>query len=140
MVDPAGTLTALGAVWLFLAHRVGDWLLQNHWMAIHKTHSSAVAALHGAVYALPFIPLCGSVWAWLVIAVSHAVIDRYRLPRHMAWARNQFAPRRYRYPYAQRHQNEGMAEEVPRWLSTHVRMETDATMHHLCNLAAVLVL
>lgn len=138
MLDAAGDLTVAGAVWFFLAHRVGDWILQNGWMASEKTHRLWVALLHGFTYAVPFIPLCSSVGAYLVIAVTHAVIDRYRLPRYVTWARNQLAPRRHRHRFSHRH--EGSSPELPDWLAVHIRMETDVAMHHVCNFVAVMVL
>jgi hypothetical protein len=62
-------------VWGMLAHLVGDWLLQNHWMAQNKanlrhraawTHSGIQAALLALVFPWPFA---------LLIGVIHALID-----------------------------------------------------------------
>ena len=60
-------------------HLLGDWLLQNDWMARNKTSLSHPAAwVHGAVHGI----LLGLVWGWLggvVLGLVHMAIDT-RLP------------------------------------------------------------
>jgi len=68
-----------------VAHLLGDYVLQNHWMAQRKTSSLLVALLHAVLYGLPFLLLTRSLWALAVIALTHAVIDRWRLARY--WCR-----------------------------------------------------
>ena len=62
-----------------LAHLVGDYCLQNHWMATQKTSRWSVAFVHAFFYGLPFLLLCHAWWQWVVIVGTHAVIDRLRL-------------------------------------------------------------
>ena len=63
-----------------LAHLIGDYVLQNHWMAMRKTHSFIVALVHGFFYALPFIILFEpSWWQILLIQGSHVLIDYFRV-------------------------------------------------------------
>lgn len=62
-----------------LAHLIGDYVLQNHWMANTKTRSWVAALVHAALYTLPFFFLTQDVLALAVICGTHAVIDRYRL-------------------------------------------------------------
>ena len=38
-----------------LAHLIGDYLLQSHWMAQEKTKRSIAAAVHAVSYTLPFL-------------------------------------------------------------------------------------
>lgn len=64
-----------------IAHLVGDYVLQNHWMATAKVKSWGPAVAHAACYGLPFLLLVDSAAAWLVIVGTHAIIDRYRLAR-----------------------------------------------------------
>ena len=80
-----------------VAHVVGDYLLQSHWVAQRKTSRLAVALLHALLYALPFVLLTRSPVALLVIVVTHAVIDRYRLVRHVIWYKNQWLALAVRY-------------------------------------------
>ena len=37
-----------------LAHLVGDYILQSHWMAQNKAKQSVAAAVHAVTYTLPF--------------------------------------------------------------------------------------
>ena len=62
-----------------IAHLIGDYILQNHWMANRKTKEWAPALAHVLLYGVPFAFLVPSVEAWLVIVATHLVIDRYRL-------------------------------------------------------------
>lgn len=62
-----------------LAHLLGDYVLQNHWMANRKTTSSMAALVHVLLYGLPFLLLTTAWWQWVVIVGTHYVIDRYRL-------------------------------------------------------------
>jgi biotin transporter BioY len=84
--------------WLLVAHLVGDWMLQNDWMARHKQDRlfNAAIALHCIMYTLVTL---GSLWLLtlknltqpayflftLLIFLSHWVIDATALARH--WAR-----------------------------------------------------
>lgn len=62
-----------------IAHLMGDYVLQSHVMATRKTSSWAWALIHAWVYTLPFLLLTSSPVALLVIAGTHALIDRYAL-------------------------------------------------------------
>lgn len=62
----------------FLLHLLGDYVLQNDWIAANKTKSFKAAFIHVAIYSVPFLILTPSVF-WLILAVSHFFIDRYRL-------------------------------------------------------------
>lgn len=122
----------IGAV--LLAHLCGDYLLQNHWMAVQKTSRWWPALVHGAVYTLPFLLITQSPLALLVIGGTHAVIDRYRLAKYFVWARDKVAPRGHR----------GTAmvgttgnDDAPVWLSTWLMIVADNTLHILINVAAV---
>jgi hypothetical protein len=75
-------------------HAVGDYVLQSDWMANEKTKKSLAAWAHAITYALPFLLLRPSVWALLVILVSHFIIDRWRLARYVVWAKNFLSPPR----------------------------------------------
>jgi Na+(H+)/acetate symporter ActP len=59
----------------FVAHWVADWLLQNDWMAHHKTSLSHPAAwVHGAIQALALAWALGWV-AGLALGLLHVLID-----------------------------------------------------------------
>jgi len=75
-----------------LCHLIGDYILQSDWMAVKKAKFSIAAAVHVMTYGLPFLFLRPSFTAWLVIVVSHFVIDRWRLARYLCWAKNWIGP------------------------------------------------
>jgi hypothetical protein len=61
--------------WIY-AHLIGDYILQNDYMAMGKKKSSWICGLHIAIYMLPFL-LCGlNWWQFLLIAAQHFAIDR----------------------------------------------------------------
>ena len=61
--------------WIY-AHLIGDYLIQNDWMAQHKKDSSFRCAVHVLTYIIPFL-FCGMTWWQLsLIAVQHYAIDR----------------------------------------------------------------
>ena len=127
-------MLALGSI---LAHLVGDYLLQTHWMATQKTERWAPAILHGLTYTIPYLFVTQSPTALLVIAGTHIVIDRYRLARVVVWFKNQFAPRAFRPSWAEGKANAGYTTDTPAWLSVWLLIIADNTIHLLINTAAV---
>lgn len=112
-----------------LAHLIGDYVVQSDWMATEKTSRHLPAAIHGATYAACFLPLTRDWRALAIIGGTHAVIDRYRLAKHVAWAKNQLAPARYRPP----HTATGYSPEKPDWMGVWLMFIIDNTMHLLIN-------
>jgi hypothetical protein len=120
----------------FLAHLVGDYLLQSHWMATEKTKRSAPAVIHALLYGLPFLVLRPSALAWLVIVDTHFVIDRWRLARYVAWFKNLAGPRRTHAPWPAQVGDTGYSADLPPWLAGWLLIITDNTVHLLINAAA----
>jgi hypothetical protein len=59
----------------FVAHLVGDWILQNDWMARNKTSLQHPAAwIHAAIHALCLGIALGPL-AGVVLGLSHLLID-----------------------------------------------------------------
>lgn len=113
-----------------LAHFIGDYLLQSHWMATNKTKDSKAAAAHALVYSLPFIAVeKPTPTAYAVIVGSHFLIDRFRLARYVVWAKDWIAPR------GQSHEMTatGMQPDVPPFLSTWLMILTDNLIHVMIN-------
>ena len=124
-------MTGLGII---LAHLVGDYLLQTHWMATEKTSRWWPAIAHGITYTIPYMFVTQSPLALLVISGTHIVIDRYRLARHLVWLKNQFAPKKHRPG----HTATGYTDETPAWLSVWLMIVSDNTIHLLINTGAVI--
>ena len=116
-----------------LAHLVGDYLLQSDWMATEKTRRSVAAGAHALCYTLPFIFLASSWWALALIAVSHFVIDRWRLARYVCWAKNWLAPPSAAPLPWSRCAATGYDPDRPAWLSVWLLIIADNTLHLICN-------
>ena len=116
-----------------LAHMVGDYLIQSDWMAQEKTKRWWPAIAHALTYGIPFLFVTQSPLALLVIVGTHAVIDRYRMARHVVWFKNQLAPRVFRPPRTAT----GHGPDRPEWLSVWLLIIADNVLHMLINVAAV---
>ena len=109
-----------------LAHLVGDYILQSHWMAQEKTKQSYAASIHALCYTLPFIFLTQQ-WSQLIfIFATHFLIDRFRLARWLVWIKNGYALRGSPT-------STGYLDDVPVWLSVWLLIIADNTLHLICN-------
>lgn len=122
-----------------IAHLVGDYVLQTDWMASEKTKRLPVAFVHALVYAIPFLLLTQSPAALAVIVVTHALIDRYRVARAIVWAKNQLAPKSYRYPWASAGWH-GYQSTKPEWLAGWLLILADNILHLVINALALSLL
>ena len=70
---------------LFVAHLIGDWLLQTEWQALNKDHNLRALFTHISVYSLVILGVLVAKFGfqnysvyWVVgmIAITHACIDR----------------------------------------------------------------
>ena len=121
---------------VILAHAVGDYLLQSHWMATEKTSRWLPAVVHGVTYGLPFLLVTQSPAALAVIVLTHIVIDRFRLARHVVWFKNQIGPKRTRPVWGE--DVAGYPAATPAWLATWLMIIADNTLHLLINVGAVM--
>lgn len=119
-----------------IAHAVGDYLFQSHWMATEKTKRSVAALAHVVAYTLAFLPLTRSPAALLAIAASHFVIDRWRLARFVVWAKNQIAPRAARFPWSSA-TGTGYPADAPPFLAVWLLIIADNLLHVGCNALAL---
>ena len=60
---------------LVLCHLVGDYVLQNDFIAKTKGENIYHLFVHCALYCLPFLICFGFVWQLAVIFATHIVID-----------------------------------------------------------------
>ena len=124
------------ALWIVLAHLVGDYLIQSDWMASEKTKRWWPAIAHGVTYTIPYALVTQSLLALAVIAGTHIIIDHYRLARHVGWLKNQAAPKAFRSTWAES-KGTGYPAEKPPWMAVWLMIIADNTMHLLINTAAV---
>lgn len=118
-----------------ILHLFGDYVIQSDWMAMEKTKRLWVALVHALSYGLPFL-LIGSWQAVVVIVVTHAVIDRYRLARYLCWGKNLASPKAYRFPWSQC-SGTGYNAERPAWLAVWLMIAADNTLHLAINYLAL---
>lgn len=59
-----------------IAHLVGDFILQNEWMAINKKDRSLPCIVHLIVYLAPFLFCQLSWWQVALIGIQHYIQDR----------------------------------------------------------------
>ena len=66
--------------WIY-AHLIGDYIIQNDWMATNKKSSDLHCFIHVITYMIPFA-FCGlRWWQFLLIAIQHFIGDRFDLVR-----------------------------------------------------------
>jgi hypothetical protein len=118
------------------AHFIGDYLLQSDWMATEKTKRWLPAVMHGLFYTLPFLLFTLNAWALLIICLTHIVIDRYRLVRHLIWLKNFIAPRRTWQTWEECKET-GYSNSRPAWLTVWLMIITDNLLHVLINSATL---
>lgn len=118
-------------------HAVGDYLIQSDWMAQNKTKHSIAAAVHAVTYSVPFLLLDPSYLAFLTIAVTHGIIDRYRLARYVVFAKNVIFSPASKRPQWSRCSNTGYDCDSPPWLSVWLLIIADNVIHVCINGAAL---
>lgn len=67
-----------------IGHLVGDYLLQNDWMALHKKQNSVRCAIHCALWATSVCFFTGwwAPWVWPALFIAHYAQDRTNV---IAW-------------------------------------------------------
>lgn len=122
-----------------VCHLIGDYVIQSDWMATEKTKRLWPAFVHAVSYSIPFwfiIDWDRQPWALFVIVLSHAVIDHWRLARHVCWGKNLASPAAFRHPWTEC-VGTGYHRDRPAWLAVWLMIITDNVMHVLINAAAL---
>lgn len=123
-----------------VAHLVGDYILQSHWMAQEKTKQSLAAGVHAISYTLPFAFLTWNPLALAFICGTHFLIDRFRLARWVVWFKNGYmfsdAPRTV---FIHLPTPTGYRDDVPAWLAVWLLIIADNTIHLVCNGVALAI-
>lgn len=137
-----------------VAHLVGDYVIQSHWMATQKTKNSIAAASHAFSYAIPFALITQNPYALAIIIGTHFLIDRHRIARYLVWLKN--GPIAHMWlgepgvalgpiTHILRRINiiwrpitdTGYPVSTPIWLSTWLLIIVDNTIHLCCNAFAI---
>jgi len=109
-------------VYGLIFHFVGDYLLQNDWMAANKTKSNIAAFVHAIAYSALFLFIC-DFKMWLIIFGTHFMIDRYRLASYWIKLIN----------WNWQSKNFGYAEDKPAFMSIWLLIIIDNTFHIIIN-------
>lgn len=108
-----------------LAHLIGDYVLQSEWMALNKTKRSWPAIVHVFFYTLPFCFLTNNVFALILIAGTHFLIDRFSIAKKIGKFRDYICP--IKMWFVQKEDNK------PIWLDFWLTVIIDNTMHLVIN-------
>jgi|SRR3990172_2257543 len=111
-----------------VAHLVGDYILQSHWMATSKRQSSIAAGIHAVTYTIPFTLITQNIYALLIISITHFFIDRFGLAAWVVWAKNGF-PRDVG--------SHGFPKDTPPFLAVWLLIIVDNTLHIIINGLAI---
>lgn len=109
-----------------ICHMLGDYVIQNNWMARAKLKSTPVALLHGFVYAIPFLFLTQSLPTLGIIFATHVFIDRLALAKKWCQVAN------WQFSTA-----DGFSPETPDYLRVWVVILVDNTFHLAINYLAL---
>ena len=120
---------------LLILHLIGDYVTQTDKLATEKTSRLSMALIHAFIYSIPFWIFLGlSVTAFLVIFLTHAIIDRYRLAKYVIFFRNKL----HDWTLKWRDCNKtGFHNSRPEWLTVWLLIITDNTMHLTINYLAI---
>ena len=116
-----------------ILHLFGDYVTQSDWMAQKKTSSTWAAFVHATVYSLPFL-LIGNWQAVAVIWSTHLVIDRFRLARHVVFAKNFMGTP---WPKWEDCKATGYPSACPAWMAVWLMIAADNTIHLAINYMAL---
>lgn len=117
-----------------VAHLVGDFMLQNDWMAREKYKKSLACLVHVIVYSLPFLFITTNPLTLGVIAGTHFIIDRWRINRPLIWLRNVFD--KNRKPWSECSAT-GFNQDLPEHMARLLYIAFDSTLHILINGVAI---
>lgn len=113
-----------------LLHALGDYIIQNDWMALNKKKRGWLGLfaclLHCALYALPFLLIVSPLQVALIFA-SHFVIDRWRIVDWFLAVRNGVFHIK----------NFGFGEERPHFITVWLYIITDNIIHIAGNWAII---
>ena len=109
-----------------ICHLIGDYWLQNDWMALNKKKNAAIALLHSFIYTLPFLFITHSFWALFVICTTHAFIDGTDLVNRLNRIKN------WNFKT-----EDGYGEDRPVWLRVWLIIVQDNSLHLLLNYLAI---
>jgi hypothetical protein len=81
---------------LLFGHLIGDYFVQNDWMALNKSKNSFHCAIHVTLYTLSIVFFTSFNPLWLAFVwLSHFVVDRFSLADKWLQLTNGCSPTKY---------------------------------------------
>jgi len=126
-----------------ILHGIGDYFIQNDWMALNKKKpgwlGTKACLIHCLTYSLPFL-LIGSWWAVGVIFITHYIIDRTNIVSWLLAVKNGVKVwngdmRHYGFKYDTR--NFGYSLDRPGIITIWLNIICDNLLHIICNFLAL---
>lgn len=116
-----------------LLHLIGDYILQNDWMAVNKKKltlkGELACQIHCITYSLPFL-FIGSWLSVLLIYLSHYLIDRFNfIPWFISVKNGVFHKKNFGFP-----------EDRPIYLTMWLCFIIDNIFHICCNYLSLMLL
>ena len=124
LVDLAFTKTLILSI---IFHFIGDYLLQNDFIANQKTNKTFPALIHVTLYGIPFYFLIGFSYSLLFIVATHFFIDRFRLAVYWIKLINLNFDSN----------NLGYDDNKPKWMSVWLMIIYDNVFHIVLNTIAI---
>lgn len=115
--------------WGLLAHLIGDYIIQNDYIANEKTKKTLPTLIHVCLYSLPFYFIVGCSWSLLIIAGTHFFIDRFRLAVYWIKLIN----------WNWKSKNFGFNDDKPLWMSFWLMIIYDNIFHIIFNSIAIYI-
>jgi len=111
-----------------IAHIIGDYFLQNDYLATRKNKNSWVCLFHSLFYILPFVLFFSekSYLVFFIIAFSHFIIDRFSLAKYLNRWKNLYR-KSEACPYT------GMGKDRIEGVNWFVYIVMDNTLHVVIN-------
>lgn len=68
---------------IVVAHMIGDYFLQNNWMAMNKDKNHMACLVHCLLYTSAVALICNWMdWRLAVVFVTHYIMDHWKLAMH----------------------------------------------------------
>lgn len=113
-----------------LLHLIGDYLLQNDWMAARKTRFDLegwlACSIHSILYTLPFM-FFFTIKTCAIILVTHFLIDKFQLALYWIKLIN----------WRKESTNYGFSDKKPVWVALWLFVIIDNSFHLIINYAAI---
>lgn len=119
---------SISEIWIisFLLHFLGDYILQNEWMALNKKlnnwYGFFACFIHCLTYSIPFLLIVG--WtAFFWIFITHFILDKWNIVSWFISFKNN----------TNHIENFGFSNQTPIHISFWLYIITDNIFHFFCN-------